>query len=280
MQHNSLISASEALSLIGEPDVRFADVTWYLPNVPKSAHDAYKEDHIPGAVYFDIDSIADSSSDLPHMFPSLDFFSQCMGELGISETDHVIVYDRSKFVASARAWWMFLSFGHQNVQVLDGGLSAWKNAGGETASETPQVDRKMYRGKPAGDAVILREELVGNLHEQSMALLDARSQGRFSGSEPEPRPGLRGGHIPGSLNLYYGDVMDSNGFMKSSDEIGEMLDSLRVSSDDTIVTTCGSGVTAAILLLAIHQLRQDGLRLYDGSWTEWALHPDSPMPGD
>ena len=280
MQHNSLISASEALSLIGEPDVRFADVTWYLPNVPKSAYDAYKEDHIPGAVYFDIDSIADSSSDLPHMFPSSEYFSQCMGELGISETDRVIVYDRSKFVASARAWWMFHSFGHSNVRVLDGGLSAWKKAGGETSSEMPQVDRKTYRGKPAGDAVILREELVENLHERTMALLDARSLGRFDGSEPEPRPGLRGGHIPGSLNLYYGDVMDSNGFMKSSDQIGEMLDSLRVGSDDTIVTTCGSGVTAAILLLAIHQLRQDGLRLYDGSWTEWALHPDSPMPGD
>ena len=280
MQHNSLISAHEALSLIGEPDVRFADVTWYLPNVPKSAFDAYKEDHIPGAVHFDIDSIADSSSDLPHMYPSLEVFSQCVGELGISETDRVIVYDRSKFVASARAWWMFHSFGHSNVRVLDGGLSAWKKAGGETSSEMPQVDRKTYRGKPAGDAVILREELVENLHERTMALLDARSLGRFDGSEPEPRPGLRGGHIPGSLNLYYGDVMDSNGFMKSSDQIGEMLDSLRVGSDDTIVTTCGSGVTAAILLLAIHQLRQDGLRLYDGSWTEWALHPDSPMPGD
>lgn len=280
MQPNTLISANEALSLIGEPDIRFADATWYLPDVPKNAHDTYKQEHIPGAVHFDIDSIADASSDLPHMFPSLAVFSQRVGELGISEMDRVIVYDRSKFVASARAWWMFRSFGHPNVRVLDGGLSAWKNAGGVTEGETTQVAGNTYRGSPTGDTVILRAELAEKLHDRNMALIDARSQGRFGGSEPEPRPGLRSGHIPGSLNLYYGDVMDADGFIKPADQIADILESLGVGSDDTIVTTCGSGVTAAILLLAIHQLRQDGMRLYDGSWTEWASHPDSPMPGN
>ena len=277
MAENPLISADEALSLFGKPDVKFADATWYMPNVPSNAYDAYREDHIPGSVYFDIDVIAESGSDLPHMFPSLDTFSECVGNLGISETDCVVVYDRSKFVASARAWWMLHSFGHQNVRVLDGGLLAWKRAGGLIDDQPTQVNRTTYTGSPAGDSNILREELAANLHDQSMALLDARSYGRFSGNEPEPRPGLQGGHIPGSLNMYYGDVMDSDGFMKSSDEIADLLRSLSVSSDKVIVTTCGSGVTAAILLLAIHQLRQDDLRLYDGSWTEWALHPDSPI---
>ena len=126
---------------------------------------------------------------------------------------------------------------------------------------------------------MLREELAANLNDESMALLDARSYGRFSGNEPEPRPGLRGGHIPGSLNMYYGDVMNEDGLMKSPDEIDDLLKSLSVGSDRTIVTTCGSGVTAAILLLAIHQLGRDGMRLYDGSWTEWALHSDSPIEG-
>ncbi len=277
MADTPLISADEALSLFGEPGVRFADATWYLPNVPSNAFEAYQEDHIPGSAYFDIDAIADSGSDLPHMFPSLETFSECVGNLGISETDTVIVYDRSKFVASARAWWMFRSFGHQSVRVLDGGLLAWKRAGGQTDDQPTEENRTKYSGSPAGDSVILREELAANLHDQSMAILDARSYGRYSGNEPEPRPGLRGGHIPGSLNMYYGDVVDSDGFMKSSDEIAEILRSLSVTSDQLIVTTCGSGVTAAILLLAIHQSRQDDLRLYDGSWTEWALHPDSPI---
>ncbi len=277
MDETPLISADEALSLSGEPGVRFADATWYLPNVPSSAYEAYQEDHIPGSVYFDIDAIAESGSDLPHTFPSLETFSECVGNLGISETDCVVVYDRSNFVASARAWWMFRSFGHQKIRVLDGGLLAWKRAGGLTDDRPTEVNRTTYAGSPAGDSVILREELSANLHDQSMAILDARSYGRFSGNEPEPRPGLRGGHIPGSLNMYYGDIVDSDGFMKSSDQIAELLRSLSVSSDKTIVTTCGSGVTAAILLLAIHQSRQDSLRLYDGSWTEWALHPDSPI---
>ncbi len=277
MADTPLISADEALSLFGEPGVRFADATWYLPNVPSNAYEAYQEDHIPGSVYFDIDAIAESGDGLPHTFPTLETFSECVGNLGISGTDCVIVYDRSKFVASARAWWMFRSFGHQSVRVLDGGLLAWKRAGGLTDDQPTEENRTEYSGSPAGDSVILREELAANLHDRSMAILDARSYGRFSGNEPEPRPGLRGGHIPGSLNMYYGDVVDSDGFMKSSDEIAEILRSLSVTSEQSIVTTCGSGVTAAILLLAIHQSRQEDLRLYDGSWTEWALHPDSPI---
>ncbi len=277
MQPDSLISASEALTLIGESDVRFVDATWYLPNVPSNAYEAYQEDHIPGAVYFDIDQVADSQSTLPHMYPSPEKFSQCVGELGISDRDRVIVYDRSKFVASARAWWMFHSFGHEHVRVLNGGLSAWRKAGGETVDTPTRIVQQSYTSRPAGDAVISREELAQTMDRDSVAVVDARSHGRFSGQEPEPRPGLRGGHIPGSVNMYYGDVMDADGVMKSPREIEAIMKSVSLGADRTIVTTCGSGVTAAILLLAIFQLREDRLRLYDGSWTEWALHPDSPI---
>ena len=277
MDHTPLVSAREALSWLGEPDVRFVDATWFMPNVPSSAHDAYEMEHIPGASYFDIDKISDASIDLPHMYPSLDKFEYCIGKLGISESDRVVVYDRSNFVASARAWWMFVSFGHEHVRVLDGGLSAWKKAGGSIEEGIPEINSKSYSGNPAGDAVIVREEVVAKLSNPSVSIVDARSAGRFNGTEPEPRPGLRGGHIPGSAHLYYGDVMDSDGLMKNPEQILSLLESISVDSDTQIVTTCGSGVTAAILLLAIYQVRQHDLRLYDGSWTEWALHPDSPL---
>lgn len=277
MKDSPLINAIDAVDRLNQTNVKFVDVTWYMPNVPKCAFEDYKKEHIPGAVYFDIDKIAVVSSDLPHMYPSLEVFEICMNELGISTTDEVIVYDRSTFVASARAWWMLLSFGHPNVKVLDGGLQAWKSVGGSVESGLPESKNGSFVGKPAGDSVIEREEVQANLWNTEVAIVDARSEGRFAGTEPEPRPGLRGGHIPGSLHLYYGDVMDADGIMHSPERIPKMLDSLAIKPDQQVVTTCGSGVTAAILLLAFYQVRQDGLRMYDGSWTEWALHPSSPI---
>ncbi len=273
-----LISAADACALLDEPDVRFIDATWYMPNVPSDAYGAYLQERIPGAVYFDIDQIADASVELPHVFPSLATFEQSVGQLGLSADSRIIVYDRGSFVASARVWWMFRAFGHPRVSALDGGLEAWKRAGGKlTASGERQVTPQKYIGRLQDNAVIMREEVAASLSDRSVALIDARSPGRFNATEPEPRPGLRGGHIPGSVNLYYGDLLNEDGTMKSSDSISALLSSLSVRADQQIVTTCGSGVTAAILLLGIFQLRQSGLRLYDGSWTEWALHPDSPI---
>ncbi len=272
-----LISAQDALALSGESDVKFIDATWYMPNVPSNAYETFLLEHIPGAVHFDIDKVADTSIQLPHVFPSLAKFEQSAGDLGISDSDRVIAYDRGNFVASARAWWMFRAFGHKKVSVLDGGLPAWKGVDGELAEDMREVTPQIYRGQDPGDAVIAREEVVESLSDESVVLLDARSPGRFNGTEPEPRPGLRGGHIPGSENMYYADLLNEDGTMKDSRAISGMLDSLSVGENQQIVSTCGSGVTAAIVLLAIYQQRQSGLRLYDGSWTEWALHPDSPM---
>ena len=274
---NSLISATEALAIHGEPDVKFVDATWYLPNIPTNAHEAYLLEHIPGAVYFDIDQVAEPSGELPHIFPSLSTFEQSVGNLGISADDRVIVYDRGKFVASARAWWIFKSFGHQNVSVLDGGLPAWRQLDGDLAEDAPTIVPQSYRATASQDSVVMREQVVASLSDPTVALLDARSPGRFHGTEPEPRPGLRGGHIPGSANMYYGDLLNEDGTMKGPEAIAAMMKALAIRDDQQIVSTCGSGVTAAIVLLAIYQVRQDGLQLYDGSWTEWALHPDSPM---
>ncbi len=273
-----LIEAVDALALLHQPGVKFVDATWYMPNVPTKAYDVYLNEHIPGAIHFDIDKVADHSIDLPHMYPSLQYFESSMSILGIGSSDQIIVYDRSTFVASARVWWMFLSFGHENVKVLNGGLKAWKNVGGSVASGAEVVAKQgSYAGRAVSSQIIDRERVRANMSSANVAIVDARSQGRFDGTEPEPRPGLRGGHIPGSLNLYYGDVMDSAGMMHGAERIQKILDDLSVDSSPTIVTTCGSGVTAAILLLGIYQVRQKGLTMYDGSWTEWALHPESPI---
>lgn len=272
-----LVSAAEALARLDDGRTVFVDATWYLPNVPKSARADVELCHIPHAAYFDIDEVADGSTDLPHMFPSADAFAACVGNLGISEESRIVVYDRSTFVASARVWWMFKSYGHADVQVLDGGLQAWQKAGGPTESGELERQACPYAAASPDAGLIGWKELAASVPNPDFSLLDARSRGRFSGEEPEPRPGLRGGHIPGSMNMYYGDVVNADGTMRSADEIASMLERLEVPPESRIVTTCGSGVTAAILLLAIWQLRQDGLRLYDGSWTEWALNPDSPL---
>ena len=278
MSAQPLIEISDALDCLNQQGVKFVDATWYMPNVPSNAYETYLNEHIPGAVHFDIDKVANHAVDLPHMYPSLEYFELSMSELGISSSDKVIVYDRSNFVASARVWWMFLSFGHQNVKVLNGGLKAWKSAGGpiETAAPCKSSDSP-YAGQSVGEQVIDRAQVQAIRSNPDAAILDARSEGRFEGTEPEPRPGLRGGHIPGSLNLYYGDVMGSDGIMYDPERIQEILCDLSVDSSPVLVTTCGSGVTAAILLLAIYQVRNQGLRMYDGSWTEWALHPDSEI---
>ncbi len=278
MSAQPLIEISDALDCLNQQGVKFVDATWYMPNVPRNAYETYLNEHIPGAVHFDIDKVANHAVDLPHMYPSLEYFELSMSELGISSSDKVIVYDRSNFVASARVWWMFLSFGHQNVKVLNGGLKAWKSAGGpiETAAPCKSSDSP-YVGQSVGEQVIDRAQVQAIRSNPDAAILDARSKGRFEGTEPEPRPGLRGGHIPGSLNLYYGDVMGSDGIMYDPERIQEILRDLSVDSSPVLVTTCGSGVTAAILLLAIYQVRNQGLRMYDGSWTEWALHPDSEI---
>lgn len=277
MISDPLISAADALALQNDSDVRFIDATWYMPNVPSNAYETYLLEHIPGAVYFDIDKIADTSINLPHVFPTQEIFEEAVGTLGISAQDRVIAYDRGNFVASARAWWMFRAFGHEQFNVLDGGLRAWKNAGGDLAEGTHEIEKATYQSQTLVNAIISREGVVNSMSNSSVAVVDARSPGRFNGTEPEPRPGLPGGHIPGSANMYYGDVLNEDGTMKGPDVIAELLSSLSINNDQQIVSTCGSGVTAAIILLAIYQVRQDGLRMYDGSWTEWALNPDSPM---
>ncbi len=272
-----LINARDAIALQSNDQTIFVDATWYMPNVPKIGRYAFEKKRIRGAVFYDIDEVADPNNELPHMYPDVARFQHCVGNLGISKNSSLIIYDRSKYVASARAWWMFKSFGHPDVRVLNGGLQAWVREGGPTETGSSNTVPCSYTAQAPGDAIIEWGEVVDGIGSDAFSLLDARSAGRFNGTDPEPRPDLRGGHMPGSRNLYYGDVIDDNGMIKEGYQIADMLDQLNTSNDRPIVTTCGSGVTASILLLAIYQIRQSGLRLYDGSWTEWALNPKSPQ---
>ena len=277
MKISPLIDATDALLSLDDNNTRFVDATWYLPNVPENGREVYKSKHLPGAVYFDIDEVADPSSSLPHMYPTVERFEQCVENLGISSDNRLIIYDRTNYLASARVWWMFRSFGHDDVQVLNGGLKEWEKHGGTMEAGEPQTELGNFTAQAPKQDIIEWKELSENLCIDAFNLLDARSPSRFSGAEPEPRPGLRGGNIPGSLNLHYADVIGGDGKIIGTEEISSKLEHLNLAPSIPIVTTCGSGVTAAILLLAIFQVRQDSLRLYDGSWTEWALNPNSPQ---
>ena len=277
MTFDPLVSASTALEIAGRSGFRFVDATWFMPNVPSSAAQAYQAEHIPEAVYFDIDEVADPSTDLPHMLPSHELFENCAGNLGLSADDKIVVYDRGKFVASARVWWMFRIFGHDRVYVLNGGLPAWQRAGGEITDALVNVEPTVYVCARSHDLAVNYDQVVESLEDDSTVLLDARSPGRFSGAEPEPRAGLRGGHIPSSINMYYADVLNLDGTLKSPAAVAEMLNAREIDPNQNIITTCGSGVTAAILLLAMFQVRRHDMYLYDGSWTEWALNPCSPI---
>ena len=260
-------------------EVMIFDATYFLPTMGRDGRKEYKEAHIPGAVFFDIDKIKDETSALPHMIPSAERFQNEMQNLGLKAGQQVVAYDNSPFLSSARAWWMLRFFGHHAVAVLDGGLRAWQAAGGmltdqiiERATGTFQV------GVSAEADVITLAELEQAVRSgQADQIVDARAADRFAGSAPEPRPGLRAGHIPDSLNLPIGDILDkTTGKLKPIDELSRLFAEAGLLMDQPAVTTCGSGVTAAGLTLALAVLGKTDIRLYDGSWSEWGAS-DAPI---
>lgn len=266
-------------SQLHAPDVAILDATFFLPNQSRDAGQEYRVEHVPGARFFDIDAVADRSSPLPHMLPSPDFFAESVGRLGIGNATHVVVYDNNSFMAAARAWWMFRIFGHQRVSVLDGGLRRWKAAQLPLASG--EADARATSRYEAG----FRPELVRNLDAMKTLLetreaqiIDARSPGRFAGTEPEPRPGVRSGHIPGSRNIPFKALVDeATGQLKATTGLDREFHARGIRLDRPIVTTCGTGVTAAILALGLFRLGRADVPVYDGSWTEWGGRVDTPV---
>ena len=263
---------------LGEPGLRVVDATWHLPTLQRDARAEFREAHIPGAVYFDIDAIADRESKLPHMLPDAATFGAAAGSLGIGNGDRVVAYAGKHLSASARVWWTFRVFGHDRVAVLDGGFPRWREEGRpvESGEGRPTAGRFTARFRP--ELVASLEGVRRNLETRRAQVLDARSAGRFAGTEPEPRPGLRGGHIPGSLNLPYDRLFRrEDGTLLLAGDLRRLFEGAGVESGRPVVTTCGSGVTACVLALGLHLAGRHDVAVYDGSWTEWGGREDVPV---
>jgi thiosulfate/3-mercaptopyruvate sulfurtransferase len=250
--------------------VKLLDATFKLPGVLPLPKDDYLAAHIPGAVYFDVDAVSDHSNPLPHMFPSATQFGRDVGALGISNGDTVMVYDAGGWVAAPRVWWMFLSYGHRDIRILNGGLKKWRAEG--RALEAGEVTAKPATFNASYDAKRVRsiEAMIANVASRAEQVIDARAADRFEGRAVEPRPGIRAGHIPGALNLPYNNLFDAaTGTMKPLDELKKAFAGAGVDTTKPIVTSCGSGVSAAVLTLALYRLGVENTALYDGSWSEW-----------
>ncbi|WP_282061540.1 3-mercaptopyruvate sulfurtransferase [Roseobacter litoralis] len=273
----TLVSTEWLAEHLKDPDLRILDASWYLPEAGRNARQEYDEGHIPGARFFDIDEISDSRSDLPHMAPRSEKFTSRMRALGVGDGHQVVVYDGAGLLSAPRVWWLFRLMGQQNVAVLDGGLPKWKAEGHEIEDMPPIVrDRHI--------TVRFQNHLVRDVTQVSAAskikdhaIVDARAGNRFRGEAPEPREGLRAGHIPGSRSLPYTELLNDNKTMKSPDECREIFEAAGVDLDKPIITSCGSGVTAAVLALALERMGHKHWSLYDGSWAEWGMFPTVPV---
>jgi thiosulfate/3-mercaptopyruvate sulfurtransferase len=259
-----------------DPHIKIIDASYKMPGVLPLPGDDFLAAHIPGAVFFNVNTIADPDDPRPHMYPSAEQFARDVSALGISSDDTVVAYDSGAWVAAPRAWWMFLSFGHSRVKVLDGGMKKWRAEGRavDTGEEKPQAGH--FEAKLDPSYVRSKEQLEANLQTQSEQVIDARPRPRFEGTVTEPWPGRRSGHIPGSRNVPYADLFDAGtGAMKPLDELRKAFTGAGVDMAKPIVTSCGSGVSALVLTLALYRLGVRGSALYDGSWSEWGL-PDGP----
>jgi thiosulfate/3-mercaptopyruvate sulfurtransferase len=256
-------------------EVRIVDANWYMPDDPRDAQADYLAGHIPGAVYFDIDRIADHSTDLPHMMPTPGEFSAGVGALGIGNDDTVVVYDHSGIFSAPRVWWMLKAMGFDAVKVLDGGLPKWKAEGGAVEAGTVTPSAKPFTATPRPEITRDFDAVMGVVKSKSAQMIDARSASRFTGAEAEPRAGVRGGHMPGAINVPWRGVVTADGTLKPKDDLKAAF--AAVDLDAPIVTTCGSGISAAILMLALGEIGARNVALYDGSWSDWGGRPEAPV---
>jgi thiosulfate/3-mercaptopyruvate sulfurtransferase len=264
-----LVSTEWLAEHLTAPDVRVADASWYLPQAGRDAKAEYRSAHIPGAVFFDIDDLSDEKSTLPHMLAPAPKFASRMRKLGLGDGNLIVVYDGAGIYSAARAWWMLRAIGHEEVAVLDGGLPKWRAEGRAVEDLIPNPYPRHFTPRPNNALLRNFDQMNANLTSRAAQVIDARGAARFHAKEPEPRPGTRGGHIPGSKNIPYTEFAGAGGALKPREELAKLFANAGIDPVRPAITTCGSGVTAAIALLALTVLGARDAALYDGSWAEW-----------
>lgn len=273
---DSLVSTDWLARHLDESDLRILDASWYLPEDGRDAAAEFRSGHLPGAQRLDIDLVADSAAGLPHMLPSAHAFAAAIGALGIGNDDRVVIYDGGGVHAAARGWWMFRAFGHREVAVLDGGIAKWRAEGRRLVRRTPKPVARTFVARRQAALVVDSHELMAELDAGGATVLDARSAARFAGAEPEPRPGIAAGHIPGSRNLPYRSLYAGDGCLQPTALLQTLFGAAGVEFGERVITSCGSGVTACSLALALDRLGHRNWAVYDGSWVEWGGNPSLP----
>lgn len=271
-----VVSADWVEKQLGAPEFRIVDASWYLPAQNRNGALEYAVGHIPGAVFFDQDVIADHSSDLPHTVPSPDVFATEVGKLGISDTDTIVVYDGPGIFTAPRVWWLFRTMGAKNVFVMDGGIDGWKKDGRPLQTDLPEPAPAVFHTNFNPYAITSFEEMRGIVSTGAKQIADARSAGRFTGEEAEPRAGMRSGHMPGARSMPSG-TFSVDGRFKDLASLRAQFEEAGIDLSKPVVTSCGSGITAAIITLALTSLGHENNTLYDGSWSQWGARDDTPV---
>ncbi|MBX3598930.1 MAG: 3-mercaptopyruvate sulfurtransferase [Rhizobiaceae bacterium] len=274
----AFVSAEWLEQNLGKPGLKIVDGAWYLPSQNRNARAEYDAGHIPGAVFFDHDLVVEPGSKLPHALPSPENFARFAGAMGIAETDTIVVYDGFGLFSAPRTRWMFRVMGAEKVFILDGGLDGWRKEGRPLTAAPTRIAPNLFKAEYKTEAVVTLGQMREIVDGGSIQIADARPAGRFNGVDPEPRPGLRGGHMPGARNIAFSNF-SKDGHIVSADQLRNILENAGLDLSKPIVTTCGSGVSAAIISLALETVGHSQNRLYDGSWAEWGGLPDTPVVG-